>query len=372
MYRKRIKLNHLLRKLHVPPKKRVGLLKLGIPQRTVKYNEALAKLNAISPFPTGTSVGTHTFKAEKFDLAIIVVTYNNQDYIDKCISSLVEQQTKYTFSIIVVNDGSTDHTATMLANWAKRFSNIQVINCPHGGVARARNIGLNASNARYISFVDADDYVEKDYVESLMNPASEYKADIVEGSYQTINKDEKFIDKSDLHASAFQDLYGYPWGKVYRRSLFKNVKFPEGFWFEDTVGMYRVWPNTGKIITISDIIYNYRINDNGITRSAFSSPKALDSLYITIRLLEDCRNIGMSFSNELYTFTLQQIVTNYIRIHSFKNEDLVAVFSIMARLIDDYFPASQFTCLDADSLIIEKALRTKDYPLFIAASITKQ
>ena len=82
-----------------------------------------------------------------------------------------------------------------------------------------------------------------------------------------------------------------------------------------------------------------------------ASPKALDSLYITIRLLEDCRNIGMSFSNELYTFTLQQIVTNYIRIHSFKNDDLIAAFSIMAKLIDDYFSASQFTCLDADSLM---------------------
>ena len=121
-------------------------------------------------------------KEEKFDLAIIVVTYNNQDYIDKCISSLVEQQTKYTFSIIVVNDGSTDRTAMILADWARRFSNIQFINCPHGGVARARNVGLNASAARYISFVDADDYVEKDYVESLMNPASKYNADIVEGS----------------------------------------------------------------------------------------------------------------------------------------------------------------------------------------------
>ena len=289
MYRKRIKLNHLLRKLHVPPKKRVGLLKLGIPQQTVKYNEALAKLNAISPFPTGTSVGTHTFKEEKFDLAIIVVTYNNQDYIDKCISSLVEQQTKYTFSIIVVNDGSTDRTAMILADWARRFSNIQFINCPHGGVARARNVGLNASAASYISFVDADDYVEKDYVESLMNPASKYNADIVEGSYQTINKAEKFVNKTDLQANAFQALHGYPWGKVYRRSLFENVKFPEDFWFEDTMGIYRIWPNVRKIITISDIIYNYRINEKGITRSAFSNVKALDSLYITIRLLEDCR-----------------------------------------------------------------------------------
>ncbi|MQB71669.1 hypothetical protein DN448_07650 [Lactobacillus reuteri] len=372
MYRKRIKLNHLLKKLHVPPKKRVGLLKLGIPQQTAKYNEALAKLNAISPFPTGTSVGTHSFKEEIFDLAIIVVTYNNQDYIDKCISSLVEQQTKYTFSIIVVNDGSTDRTAMILTDWAKRFPNIQLINCQHGGVARARNVGLNASAARYISFVDADDYVEKDYVESLMNPASKYDADIVEGSYQTINKVERFVNETDLKANAFQALHGYPWGKVYRRSLFENVKFPEDFWFEDTMGIYRIWPNADKIITISDIIYNYRINDNGITRSAFSSPKALDSLYITIRLLEDCRNVGMSFSNELYTFTLQQIVTNYIRIHSFKNDDLIAAFSIMAKLIDDYFSASQFTCLDADSLIIEKALRAKDYPLFIAASITKQ
>ncbi|OYS59673.1 hypothetical protein CBF93_04840, partial [Limosilactobacillus reuteri] len=123
--------------------------------------------------------------------------------------SLVEQQTKYTFSIIVVNDGSTDHTATMLANWAKRFSNIQVINCPHGGVARARNIGLNASNARYISFVDADDYVEKDYVESLMNPASKYNADIVEGSYQTINDAERFVNETDLKANAFQALHLY-------------------------------------------------------------------------------------------------------------------------------------------------------------------
>lgn len=372
MYQKKIKLNHLLRKMHVPPKKRIGLLKFGSSQQTISYDEALAKLNKISPFPPGTSIGTYDFKKEIYDLAIIVVTYNNQDYLDKCISSLVEQRTKYSFSIIVVNDGSTDHTATMLTDWTQRFPNIQVIKCPHGGVAKARNIGLGASNARYISFVDADDYVEKDYVEGLMNPASKYNADIVEGSYRTINKAEKFINKTDLHANAFQNLYGYPWGKVYRRRLFENAKFPEDFWFEDTMAIYRIWPNARKIITISDIIYNYRINEKGITRSAFSNVKALDSLYITIRLLEDCRKNGSLLDDELYTFTLQQMVTNYIRIHSFKNEDLVAAFSIMAKLIDDYFPSSKFNCLDNDSLIVEKALREKDYPLFIAAALTKQ
>lgn len=371
MYQKRIKLNHLLRKLHIPPKQRIGLLKLGIPQQNVDYDNAIAKLTAISQFPSGTSIGTYDFKKAIVDLAIIVVTYNNQDYIDKCISSLVKQQTQYDFSIIVVNDGSTDQTATILADWTKHSSNIQVIDCSHGGVARARNIGLNASNARYVSFVDADDYVEKDYVEILMNPASKYNADIVEGSYQTINKAEKFVNKTDLHANAFQNLYGYPWGKVYRRSLFENAKFPEDFWFEDTMGIYRIWPNARKIITISDIIYNYRINEKGITRSAFSDVKALDSLYITIRLLKDCY-ATRSLNDELYTFTLHQMVTNYIRIHSFKNDDLVAAFSIMAKLIDDYFPASKFKCLDDDSSIIEKALRKKDYPLFIAASLTKQ
>ncbi|OYS69904.1 glycosyltransferase [Limosilactobacillus reuteri] len=75
------------------------------------------------------------------------------------IASHVEQQMYYTVSLIFLNYGSPIHTATKLANCAKRFLHIQIINCPHGCFAIALNIGLNSSNARYISFVDSDDYV---------------------------------------------------------------------------------------------------------------------------------------------------------------------------------------------------------------------
>lgn len=372
MYKKRIKLNHLLKKINIPYNYRMFLLRVGLKKR-IRKNEVIS-LESLSPFPKGTSIINHNFKAKRYDLAIIVAAYNSQDYINSCISSLVNQKTQYNYSIIVVNDGSTDNTGIFLDKWHKKFPNlIKVIKSENEGLSSARNKAIEASTADYITFVDADDFVEKTFVEVLMKNAFEKDADIVEGGYQTINQGviEKYPNTDILNANAFEDLYGYPWGKVYRQSLFKNVQFPIGFWFEDTVGMYRIWPNTNKVVTISDILYNYRINMKGITHSSYSNPKALDSFYITIRLLEDYKELGIAFTDEIYTFTLQQMVINFTRIISLSNRYLKTVFFIMVEVIDDFFPSSKFKCLDKRSLIIEQALRRNDYSLFVGVCLAQ-
>lgn len=278
---------------------------------------------------------------EEYDLQIIVPVYNAEKYIRRCLDSLIDQQTEYSYIITVVNDGSTDGTANILKQYVDK-PEVQVISQRNQGLSGARNRGLECVRGRYVAFVDSDDYLADGAIQTLMKKAIESGSDLVEGGYSNFYDSGKstrtFRHKNTDCGSNYSSLYGYPWGKVIKSSIFKNLHFPEKYWFEDTIMNFLVYPQCKRICTVHDIVYMYRVNFSGITQTSAGNPKMLDSLGITMLTLKESVRYNIMFDDiALEKFALQVII-NAQRISSLKDKDVDrAVFDIHRYLYLQYY-----------------------------------
>ena len=122
-------------------------------------------------------------------ITVIVPVYNVENYLNKCLDSILKQ-TYQNLEIIVVNDGSTDNSGTICQEYAQKDNRIVYIEKDNGGLSDARNAGLDRMTGSYVTFVDSDDWIEQDYVEVLYNKLTEYQADIAVGNYYSFNESE--------------------------------------------------------------------------------------------------------------------------------------------------------------------------------------
>lgn len=185
-------------------------------------------------------------------ISIIIPCYNVENYIDQCILTLVKQTIGIdSLEIIAVNDASTDHTLDHLLAFEKKYpQSIMVINCAQNGKqGRARNIGLSYANANYISFVDADDWLELSSYEKMYKKAKKYNCDAVAAGYKPETsrtsspmgpngkKDQYYIIENDTERGGFVGVdFGAGFaGNLYRKSMLteNQIYFPEGYYFED-------------------------------------------------------------------------------------------------------------------------------------------
>lgn len=331
------------------------------------YEQAIQYLNSLSPDSKSSALKKQISEDDNsnYDLKIIVSTYNAANTIEDCIESILNQKTKYSLLIEVINDGSTDATKQILEQYTNR-SNVVIINQENQGFSGARNTGLTKINANYLCFVDSDDILEDCFAEVLLDTAFTEQADIVAGGYQ------QFDNSGIIHEFNYQDnnrfdpykLYGYPWGKIYHAALFNTVIFPENYWFEDTMLSYLVYDQSHVVCTVKETVYRYRSNQNGITAFAPTKPKAIDSLWVTQQLLLDRKNLKLAFNDEIYKVTLRQTCTNFIRCRFLGNQVQKAVFVVQQQIINDYF--KNFALKDDSYLkIIEKAIKADDYLTFV-------
>ena len=272
-----------------------------------------------------------------YDLQVIIPAYNAAKYIDSCVDSILHQPTAYKILVTVINDGSTDATGTILRKY-EEDPRVNIVTQENQGFSGARNSGLNQIRARYISFLDSDDEWLGE-VDKLIRLADENEADIVEGSYVTFNSkgDKRTVKHLDAILSDTSNLYGYPWGKLFKSTLFEHICFPKDYWFEDTIMAFIVYPLCHKIVTSSMLFYHYRVNPRGITATFAKKLKVIDSYWITERLLKDRDILGMT--NEKFAdVMLEQIKMNYRRIETMNCNDVNrAVFVLTANLWNKYF-----------------------------------
>lgn len=355
---------HRLYRKHLVPSIVVKLASLMFSNNgMMDLASSLDYLEKLDPDNGGSSYGNNLLKIQ-FDLQIVVAAYNCERTIAACLDSILSQKTNYRFVVTVVDDGSTDDTGMIIDRIAKKTDAcLNVIHQSNKGFSGARNAALKEIDGKYLMFVDADDILPKDAVENLLNQAYKYRGDIVEGSYNVFTDDGK-ITSTFRHSFAnqvdpFSSLYGYPWGKLYQADLFKSVVFPERYWFEDTVAMYRIWPVAKSVVIIDNVIYNYRDNPHGITATSGRSAKVIDTLWITRKLLGECKIID----EQIYNFTLSQIVMNTQRLQYLSDKVNKANFVISRHLIRQYFPGYE---TDQEALReIEHALRLGTYIEFL-------
>lgn len=205
--------------------------------------------------------------------SIVVPVYNVEDYLEQCLESLQAQDFQ-DFEAVCVNDGSTDNSRRILAEWEERFPQMKVIDRENGGLSAARNTGLKASTGEYVVFVDSDDWVEPTMLSRLADETN--GEDMVCFACQRTDN-EKFDvmkreqgngwDYFNRHALEHREVaFVCVWQRCYRRQflLDNDLWFREGILHEDNQFTPRVCLKAQNIKVIPDVLYNYRIRPGSI------------------------------------------------------------------------------------------------------------
>lgn len=209
-------------------------------------------------------------KTKTVKVSIIVPVYNVEEYLEETIESLVSQ-TLDNIEIIFVDDGSSDKSPDIIANYSRLYSNIVFLKQKNEGPGIARNKGLEIAKGDYISFVDSDDILPLDAIETMYNTALLEEADIILGASQSFNSKETWFIGSHLNNRVYEEgekslisnpelLYSLgPCNKLYKSSVLKNIRFPGNIHVtEDQPFVIEAYLKANKIYTVNKIIYKYR------------------------------------------------------------------------------------------------------------------
>lgn len=224
-------------------------------------------------------------------ISVIVPIYNVEQYLDKCITSIVNQSYK-NLEIILVDDGATDKCPDICDKWQIKDDRIIVIHKENGGLSDARNTGLEIATGKYISFVDSDDFISKYFVEVLYENLINTCSDLIQCSYLKVNSDylekKKKVD-ANLNTKVFNtknalkslieevDLNQVVWNKLYKKELLQEIRFEYSKLNEDDFFSYQVFAKCNKIAYINIPLYYYLVRNDSIMGQHYSI-KRLDGL----------------------------------------------------------------------------------------------
>ena len=235
-------------------------------------------------------------------VSVIVPIYNAEKHLERCIRSL-EYQTYSEYEVLLVDDGSKDTTSDICKSYIKKNVKFKYIHQNNGGVSKARNTGLKKAKGEYITFVDADDWVEPTYIEKMLSVCEEKKCDIVLCCRIVENgKNSVVVNFDDVdyikceNAKNFlptaNHLYGAVWGGLYSLSSLDNICFDENINFgEDMIFISSIIVKCKQIVRINEALYHYwKDNQEATLSKGGFSEKRLSNL-------EAYRKTAMIFKN---------------------------------------------------------------------------
>ena len=212
-------------------------------------------------------------------LSIVVPVFNVENSLDECIESIL-QQSFHDIEVILVDDGSTDNSPSICDRWADKDTRIIVIHQPNGGLSNARNKGIEHANGHYITFVDSDDKISHDTYERLMDILLAHpEYDLLEYPVTERYGNRKRQHLLTFPTQTYHDMntywlacraydHAYAWNKIYKKTLFNSVRFPEQHVFEDVYTLPKILSKCHIVATTNQGMYYYCWNSNGITAQA--------------------------------------------------------------------------------------------------------
>lgn len=221
-------------------------------------------------------------------ISVIVPVYKVEQYIHRCIDS-IQRQTYFNFELILVDDGSPDNCGEICDEYARRDSRIRVIHQKNGGLSVVRNTGIEYvlanSDAEWLTFIDSDDWIHKKYLEYLLNGALQYNVPISMCWAKITDGEEIEPECFDVYLRTAEDAYtcngqfilAMACGRLYRKELFSQYRFPQGKLWEDMYVIHKILFQTPEVAVIEQPLYYYYRNPESIVRSKWSVKK-LDSV----------------------------------------------------------------------------------------------
>lgn len=250
-------------------------------------------------------------------VTIIVPGFNIENYVCSCLDSIVKQSYQ-NLEIILVDDGSTDRTGNIFDTYASKDQRVKVLHKVNGGVSSARNMALHRATGEYILFVDGDDWLEKDAVETLVDVATVHESDVVlfEYSVDYSNKDNEVYLHPELQgimtieqaiANTITSVNRFAWTKMYKRTILKKVSFDETIHLgEDTLFACEAMNKGKSAYFVAKPLYHYVQSDNSATRKSYFDKRMLSGKTAYYKLVKLC--------NEYYPEIEDIAICNYVEI----------------------------------------------------------
>ena len=202
-------------------------------------------------------------------ISVIVPVYNVEDYLDRCVQSIINQTYK-NLEIILVDDGSPDNCGRICDEYAIKDNRIKVIHKENGGLSDARNTGINVATGDFFGFVDSDDFIHPEMYETLLLNILKDDVDISVCYFEKVTDDIVVFDKSDYkvltinNLAALDQLFTFgsiniviAWNKLYKRDLFYGIQYPQGRIREDEFTTYKLLYRAKRIGIVERAMYYY-------------------------------------------------------------------------------------------------------------------
>ena len=216
-------------------------------------------------------------------ISIIVPVYKVEQYLSKCVDSILAQ-TYRNLEVFLVDDGSPDNCGAICDELAQKDSRIRVIHKENGGLSSARNAALEVAEGEYFGFVDSDDWIEPEMYETLLAGIRKFDAQMAYGGRYDIDgntgektiglcpQKEECISGMEMLGRVFlwEHCDSAAWDKLYHRSLFDGIRYPQGYNSEDIAIFYKLMERTDKVAMCNKPLYNYLHRPNSITTAKIS------------------------------------------------------------------------------------------------------
>lgn len=298
-------------------------------------------------------------------LSIIVPLYNSAKWLDKCLTSLVQQDIPDSeYEVICVNDGSPDNSEEIALSYARKYKQIKVFSQENKGASGARNTGLRKAIGQYITFVDPDDYVEPNGYGRLIRQMEDENLDMLRFNYQMVDEQYNVVDKPkgaqliDYSSEIMEGnkflgqrlgLACFIWTFIYRTSLLKDngIWFCEGDYYDDTPWTPRVCRAASRVNSVDVVQYYYLQREGSLVKSSDpkSIKKKMDGRFLLIDLLqEQMRSVNDKDAMNWYQGMMAHVVLGALT--SVATNDFENVNAVVSKLKNlKVFPLSYYNSL---------------------------
>ena len=278
---------------------------------------------------------------QNMKVSVIVPVYKVEKFLRKCLDSITSQ-TLTNIEIICVNDGSPDNCEKILEEYKNKDSRIKVIKQQNSGVSVARNTGLEVAQGEYVSFVDSDDWIDKDFLEKSWVAAKKYDADIAACGIKRVrnykwryhlkfDKEECIKDNDAKFKLCDVPEKCYVWNKIYKLSELKkyNIQFEPKVLFEDRLFTCESLIKLNSLVTVPDVYYNYWTNPNSIVKTK-TEKLIKDDCYTRDKMMNYLEANNINLDHFPIDFTRYRFCgVTLLKVKTFKDRIEYTLFNIL-------------------------------------------
>lgn len=316
-------------------------------------------------------------------VSIVVPVYNTSDYLNECMDSLVNQTFTDT-EIICIDDGSSDNSLEILKEYENKYSNIRVFSQENSGQSIARNKGIDYSKGKYVYFMDSDDYLELTALEEMYDIASKNDLDVL--MFKLINFDDgndekytrryyempflrkwnkKVFNLEDIGEKAL-DMAVSPPGKLFKKELISDIKFPENLIFEDNVFFAEVMIKAKRVSFYDKHLYNRRIRKNSTTQKR--DLKSADTIKISNMIIDLAKKYGVyeKYKYAIWDKKIKTVLDKYLMVNEeFKKDFYKLMKQDFLNLEPEYVENKIYKKIaERSKFCYESVLNIEEYDIF--------